>query len=678
MLAEVRFAFCVATRRAGTAGVEALLGCGAIAVDRASRAVFAWFACTVAASGAASVGADLAFVASAVLGTRGTIFVVCAVSVATSLCADAADAGLATVASAVLGAGLAVFAALGLAEAVSTAFAVVGIFANTSKGLRFKLFAGAIGGALCVIFADALADASASSDTDPTLETRQTFGAAFKAKVFLVSLDADQSAIARQKGITDFADLSALGGRRRRRQADRKTGHDRGAGFVEGAGDIGSLGATSACLDGGEKGGLTAFVVDALGVLLAEAELVGADGAAGGAAAIGILVAAFHADRANARDLGALEAGGAKTLEARKPVATESDRAIGSTYPNASGFLIDAQAGHPKAARDLVGARFEGGVSIGALAKALEAGLGGGAVGVCGAGAKARIFGEADGGAILRAAAKTCGTPAFEAAFGAASDRGSVQDTGFVGRAVAALGAVAFAQAVLGAAWVFAGILEAEAVFAASSVVCARGGVARSSLWEAAFGPVALLAEVALGATIVWAARKDAAPTLPCFGAVSALAAVGGGVAGFTGLGRQSDKVVTTALEAGSARAAVFVLLAGLRGVERADGLLIIRWKRSEDRSVLSDGVIHRCVGIGAVAESQRMADLVLCYCRKIESVGVECRQYAPRDRWGGVKHDIGIEKRSARRLCGGVGKGEDFALKADQRPFTGCCKVQR
>lgn len=191
MFAEVGLAFCVATRRAGTASVKALLGCGAIAVDRAGRAVFALFACSVAASGAASVGADLAFVASAVLGTRGTIFVVCAVSVATSLCADAAYAGFATVAGAILGAGFAVFAALGLAEAVSTAFAVVGIFADTSKGLWFKLFAGAIGRALCVIFADALADASAPSDTDPTLETRQTFEAAFKTKAFLVSFDAD-------------------------------------------------------------------------------------------------------------------------------------------------------------------------------------------------------------------------------------------------------------------------------------------------------------------------------------------------------------------------------------------------------------------------------------------------------------------------------------------------------
>lgn len=120
---------------------------------------------------------------------------------------------------------------------------------------------------------------------------------------------------------------------------------------------------------------MTAFVVGALGVLLAEAELVGADGAAGRAAAIGVEVAAFHTDRANARDLGALEAGGAKTLEARKPVATESHCAIGSTYPNASSFLVDAQAGHPKAARDLVGARFEGGVSVRSLAKALEAAL---------------------------------------------------------------------------------------------------------------------------------------------------------------------------------------------------------------------------------------------------------------------------------------------------------------
>lgn len=278
----------------------------------------------------------------------------------------------------------------------------------------------------------------------------------------------------------------------------------------------------------------------------------------------------------------------------------------------------------------------------------------------------------------MGAAAKTCGAPAFEAAFGAASDRGGVQDTGFVGRAVAALGAVAFAQAVLGAAWILAGILETGAVFTASSVVCAGGGVARSLLWEAALGSVALLAEVALGATIVWAARKHTAPTLPCFGAVSALTAVGGGVAGFAGLGRQRDKVVTTALQTGSTGAAVFVLLAGLRRIERADGLLIIRWKRPEYRPILSDGIIHRRVGIGAVAKSQRMADLVLCDCRKIESVGVEGGQYAPRDRRIGIKHDIGIKKRCARRLCGGVGKGKDFTLKADQRPFTGRCEIQR
>lgn len=87
---------------------------------------------------------------------------------------------------------------------------------------------------------------------------------------------------------------------------------------------------------------MAAFIVRALCVLLAEAVFFRADSAAGCAVAIAVLGASLHANRPNTRDLSALKAGRTKSLKAGKAIASKSDRAICTAYPNTARFLIDA------------------------------------------------------------------------------------------------------------------------------------------------------------------------------------------------------------------------------------------------------------------------------------------------------------------------------------------------
>lgn len=194
----VRLAGSISAGWRGAAGIEAVLTDRAIAINGASGAIFALVASAVAAGGTATVVADLAGVASAILGTGYAIFVVSAVSIAASACAYSADTAFSCVASAVLRASLAVFAALCITNPITAAFATVGVFANASKGLGFKFFASAVAWALCVIFADALSDATASSDADPSLKTWEAFDATLKAEVGLVACDANQAAITKK------------------------------------------------------------------------------------------------------------------------------------------------------------------------------------------------------------------------------------------------------------------------------------------------------------------------------------------------------------------------------------------------------------------------------------------------------------------------------------------------
>lgn len=292
VFALVGFALVVAAGWGGTTCVEAVETRSTVAVDRARGAVFACIAGPIPASATASVVTEVAVVALAVLWAIATVFVVSATSISTSQSTRTAYASFVVSAFAVLWAVFAVLAILYIADAVATSPTVVGIFTNACKGLFFKLFAGAICGALAIIFTDALGSEVASSDADPPLETGKSFCAGFET-VAVVGLawNTVETWATKVLVVTDIADLSAFCCGGRWWETDGQTRKNVRAKLCDRACYGGSRRATCSCLDATEEGALAGFPCGALVVLLAQAELFATKGATRATAAIAVLVA---------------------------------------------------------------------------------------------------------------------------------------------------------------------------------------------------------------------------------------------------------------------------------------------------------------------------------------------------------------------------------------------------